>query len=56
MDYQNAWGYLKDWLYHAVDEGVQRGYDRDFYQDNLKQVGMFEAYSLALREMSRLEK
>jgi hypothetical protein len=55
MDYKEAWEHLKEWIEQALDEGKQRGFAKDFYLTQSKEVGMYHAYELVYIEIKRKE-
>ena len=52
MDYQMMWEALKFWVDEALEEGRERGFDKE--QDTFEN-GAFYGYSEAFEKMNRLD-
>lgn len=48
MDYKQKWEWLKEWLEQAVEEGQNRGFDKE---ECSAEGGMFYTYHRVLQEM-----
>ena len=48
MDYKQKWEWLKEWLEQAMNEGHERGFDKE---QGTPESGMFYAYHRTLEEM-----